>query len=471
MRKQFRTSFLFILSILFLHFYANAQDEIAEKKINKSGYLNYLRADLKVSKLKFSKDALYSLVKFTKGTELRLLKSETDDLGFDHEYYNLYYNNIRMLGFSYAIHGKNGLLHTVMGNYEDPVNAPIEATISGKEALNIALKTINAKKYIWEDKAMEDALKKSNNDPKASYYPQAELLIIPEYNNSSFLSFKLCYRFEITAVEPFICEFVYIDAVSKKLYKRVSKMHHANDVQATAQTRYSGTQTIWTNFHTFNPSIYSLYETNISGHKVHTMNNNNSMIVGGSNSTNFSDQDNNWTAAEWNNSSGDNVALDIHWAAEKSHEYFKTIFNREGYTGNADAVTSNYVHYRFDGAVTQAQAGYISFKSGHNIGAFVFGNGDVSHNQMGSLDIYAHEYAHGLWDFTVGNADNVYDIVKEWGALQEGVSNAWAAAIEAWAAPTKNHWLVGEEVTYSGLGDYNLANPNLSSQPDTYHGY
>jgi len=448
-----------------------SQGEIAEKKVNSSGNLNYLRVDPGVNKIQFNKNILNSYVKFSKGTELRLEKSEVDELKFTHEYYNVYYNNIKVLGFSYSIHGKDGLLHSIMGNYEDPSSAPLNPAISNKEALSIALRNIHAKKYFWEDKQIEEGLKKRSHDPTATYYPIGELLIIPEYNNSS-INFRLCYRFEIAALEPFICEFVYVDAVSKIIYKQVSKIKYLDDVQATAQTRYSGTQTIWTNFRYSNSTSYALYEKNVSGHRIQTLNNNNS--ASGSNWTLFEDQDNNWTASEWNNAAKDNVALDIHWASEKCYEYFKTIFNREGYNNstNPDVFTTNLVHYRFPDldADDQAQSAYIRIHTSDLAGVFLFGNGDASHDQMGTLDVYAHEYGHGFWDFTVGNTYDVSAEVKEWGALQEGVSNAWAAAMEAWAAPTKNHWINGEELTYSGAGLYNLANPNLTAQPDTYQG-
>jgi hypothetical protein len=34
------------------------------------------------------------------------------------------------------------------------------------------------------------------------------------------------------------------------------------------------------------------------------------------------DADNNWTAAEFNNTNKDNGALDAHWGAEKTYDYF-----------------------------------------------------------------------------------------------------------------------------------------------------
>jgi Zn-dependent metalloprotease len=39
--------------------------------------------------------------------------------------------------------------------------------------------------------------------------------------------------------------------------------------------------------------------------------------------TNFTDVDNNWTAAEFNNTNKDNGALDAHWAQKKTYDYFQ----------------------------------------------------------------------------------------------------------------------------------------------------
>jgi Zn-dependent metalloprotease len=415
----------------------------------------------------FSINAVKAMLHLAQGAELRLEKSETDNIGMQHEHYVLYYHNIRVEGMGYSIHGRNNILHSLDGNYFSPSGSPVKTAISGKQAIDIALKAVPAKKYYWDDEIAEHRLKERTRNNAATYFPEAVLVYSPVYSKENDPTFKLCYRLEIVALEPFSAEFIYIDALSGKIYKRISKMKHLDDVQGTAQTRYSGTQTIWTNRPRFRTSIarYTLDEYNVSGFNNMTID----YRYNGTNDEYYRDADNNWTEAEHNKDMG----LDIHWASERAYDFCKTVLNRNGYnnlTGEWFGST-NVAHYEFDGGpLAQAQAGYIRFHSYDNIASFLFGDGDAYNDQMASLDIYGHEYGHGLWDFTIRNVDVGNDVQKEYGALQEGMANIWASIIENWAAPTKNSWVIGEEVTYNHLGHYNLAYPNANMQPDTYMG-
>jgi Zn-dependent metalloprotease len=55
------------------------------------------------------------------------------------------------------------------------------------------------------------------------------------------------------------------------------------------------------------------------------------------------DVDNNWTAAEFNNTNKDNGALDAHWGAEKTYDYFSTKHGRNSYDNGSK--NKSYVHY------------------------------------------------------------------------------------------------------------------------------
>jgi hypothetical protein len=78
------------------------------------------------------------------------------------------------------------------------------------------------------------------------------------------------------------------------------------------------------------------------------------------------------------------------------------------------------------------------------------------------LDICAHEIGHGICQST---ANIVY--YGESGAINESLSDIWAACVEYWAAPNKQRWQIGED-----LGSFfrSMSNPNLRGQPDTYGG-
>jgi Zn-dependent metalloprotease len=180
-------------------------------------------------------------------------------------------------------------------------------------------------------------------------------------------------------------------------------------------TRYSGNQTIWTNNDPGGSTPWELYESNVSGRKISTLNNHHSALLSGDP---FTDNDNNWTLAE-HSADNDDVALDIHWAQEKCYDYFKTVHNRNGWYNSTNYFETAYYHFRFDGA-SQANSAFWK-PSTSSLSAFMmFGDGDATHSPYGSLDIVAHEYGHAIWEFTAGNTVDGETFMKNWGAAQEG---------------------------------------------------
>jgi hypothetical protein len=87
----------------------------------------------------------------------------------------------------------------------------------------------------------EALLKRQTNNPRASYYPQPELVYIcPETNGRNY---RLAYKFNIYADEPLYRADIYVDAMNGNILFENKKIHIA-DVTGTAVTAYSGTQMI-----------------------------------------------------------------------------------------------------------------------------------------------------------------------------------------------------------------------------------
>jgi Zn-dependent metalloprotease len=74
----------------------------------------------------------------------------------------------------------------------------------------------------------------------------------------------------------------------------------------------------------------------------------------------------------------------------------------------------------------------------------------------------AHEIGHAICENT---AKLVY--LNESGALNEGLSDIWAAAVEHHTDPTKKTWTMGEEINITFRS---MSNPKNHEQPDTYLG-
>lgn len=259
----------------------------------------------------------------------------------------------------------------------------------------------------------------------------------------------LAYKFNIYAAEPLSRDYVYVNAQTGKVIQRDPVIKHAQ-AQGRADTRYSGTRLIKTEE---NAGVYRLRDSS-RGKGVETYNMQGAYFYGSA--IDFTDNDNNWTAAEYNNSDRDNAALDAHWGALMTYDYFKNVHSRLSYDG-LDTKVENYVNY--------------SDLYGGNNNAFwngavlTFGYGSTRYGPFTSLDIVAHEFSHGVTQCT---ADLIYSY--ESGALNEGFSDIFGATVEKFAAPEKNPWLHGEEITIPADGHRSLADPKSKSHPDTYKG-
>ncbi|WP_395066026.1 M4 family metallopeptidase [Flavobacterium sp.] len=393
------------------------------------------------------------------------IKTDTDDLGFIHEKFQLFHQDIKVEFATYTLHSKNGKVATMSGEFYNIENVNTNPSITEEAALINAKKIIGAQKYLWE--TPDDA--KSINYQK----PKGELVLLP-----SIKGIKLAYKFDIYATIPISRGDIYIDAITgESLFYNATIKHlgeHSNgkglsgknnlDNQkkntslalANAALRYSGAQTLET---TLNGSSYVLSDPT-RGNGVQTFN---SARTASYPSTNFTDADNNWTATEFNNLNKDNGALDAHWGAEKTYDYFKNVHNRNSFNNSGGAIRS-YVHYNL------VAAGYPdnnnAFWNG-SVMTYGDGTGTGGFDMLTSLDVAAHEIGHAVCENT---ANLTYQ--NESGAMNEGFSDIWAACVEYYAAPNKQTWLIGEDIEkrtgHASLRS--MSNPKIEGQPDTYKG-
>jgi Zn-dependent metalloprotease len=318
--------------------------------------------------------------------------------------------------------------------------------ITEEKAIQYALEFIDAEKYMWETGSEEERLKKKKDDNSATYYPKAELVLCPDILNLSE-EYKLAFKFEIYAMNPFSRDHVYVDALNGSVICINPIMV---SVAGTAATRYSGTRTIETDQ---SGSVFVLHD-NSRGGGIETYDLNNSTTL--SSAVDFEDNDNNWTAAEHNNTAMDNAALDVHWAIMMTYDYFNSIHGRNSFD-NSGTLIESYVH-RGTNWVNARWTGT----------EMLFGDGDgVNFDPLTAVDVSAHEFGHAVCTHTANLAYR-----NESGAINEGLSDIWGACVENFAGPTKDIWSCGEEfdLRTGHSGARSMSNPNLEGQPDTYQG-
>lgn len=404
------------------------------------------------------------------------VKTESDREGFTHEKFQLYEQGIKVEFANYTLHSKEGKLVSMNGEFYAFNDVKTTPKLSNQDAFAKAIAYTGAKEYLWEKP--EDAAAMDYEKPKG------ELVLLPDMEEQGedrkSDKVRLAYKFDIYATNPLSRGDLYIDAENGKVlfynatikhlgeYSHGAKLESAKAnlketsnakaaiVSANAATRYSGTQTIQT---TLSGSSYILSD-GTRGNGIQTYN---SARTATYPTTNFTDADNNWTAAEYNNTNKDNGALDAHWGAEMTYDYWSAVHGRNSYD-NAGAKIKSYVHYNL------VAAGYPNNNNAFWNGSVMTygdGTGTGGFDILTSIDVAGHEIGHAVCTYT---ANLAYQ--KESGAMNEGFSDIWGACIEYRAAPTKSTWLVGEDIERrtGHLALRSMSNPKSEGQPDTYGG-
>lgn len=368
---------------------------------------------------------------------------EVDQFGFTHIRYEQTYKGVPIELAEWIVHIKNNEVYSMNGKLVDKIPGSVQNSISKKAAFSAAKRYVGAKKYKWEIPVEEKHLKFETGNPFATYYPAPEMKYIGKSMDLNPRDLHLTYKFNVYAQEPLSRQEIYVDASSGNVVF-VNNLIHTANTTGTAQTAYSGTQTIKVD------SVVSnsfLLRQTINGNGVNTYN----LLRGTSyaNSLDFTDADNNWNNV---NALRDQYATDAHWGAESTHEYFLVKFGRNSINNNGFALNS-YLHY----SVNYNNA----FWDGQRM---TYGDGSGTSTPLVSLDIASHEITHGLTTFT---ANLIY--ANESGALNESFSDIFGAAVEFFARPNRANWLLGEDI---GRAIRSLSNPGGTgfNDPDTYGG-
>ncbi len=414
------------------------------------------------------------------GNNTFLAKLETsDDSGLSHQRNQQYYKGIKVEFGTLITHTRDGQVESVNGELYDSKGLNLKPTLSSGMAFKIALDYIGAKKYLWEDEMSSKTMNYSK--------PKGEIVIFPKVNTGEI---KLAYKFDVYATAPLSREEIFIDAHTGEILYRNPIIHHAtkaitsNEMEARAKTveslvvgkevkapfltgsattRYSGVRAIETTL----SGTYSLNEaTRGTGNGMVTYNSGKTPTYP---LTNFTNATNTWNTGNYASGSAtkDNAALDAHWGAEKTYDFWKDIFGRNSYD-DAGAKINSFVHYDD----VAGGAGYDN--AFWNGSVMTYGDGS-SFNVLTALDVCGHEIGHAVCENTAGLAYQ-----NQSGAMNEGFSDIWGTCIEQYgrngnlnspAAPTSTTygvWSIGEDLAATPLRSMSF--PRSKGNPDTYKG-
>ncbi len=301
---------------------------------------------------------------------------------------------------------------------------------------------------LTKEQAVEN-LKLSDNRINDSTILSNELVIYKDLETEPYL----CYKIEValSVVESY---HYYVSALNGNIIKKLSLTRSSTPEIGTAYLQNWGTQTIYTSFKSIN-NKYILFD---QGANIQTYNMNGATYL--ISAENFTDLDNNWTLAEFpeTRTYSMNAALVCHWGARKTYDFFFNTFNLASYNGNNKKINL-YVNYGGesddgDNAFWNPTYDIIQIGSGRN---------DENKHHYGVVDIVAHEFGHAVTDYK-GKANLKYE--GESGAIDEGLSDIWAACVENYiGASSYEIWRIGDHRGYSIRC---MSSPKSMGDPNTY---
>jgi Zn-dependent metalloprotease len=350
----------------------------------------------------------------TIGYEMRIEKSEMDQAGITHTRYKEYFNNIPIIYGHFIAHGRNGEIQSGNGKiYTAPVIKQ-KVSINKETSVQIAMTYAGSSRYWWQDSLREANLKRKSGNPSATYYPNPELYFFYNELQSQLI---LCYRLNIQATDPGKSGAVFLDAESGKVVLWKSFEPSTCDA-ALVNTVWYNSRTIYTSFASgwdlqdrCTPSVYSVYDYNTPFNDI------------------FHTSNNQWT------SSREQSAATVLWSIRETRNIYNSFFGRNGHDNN-NGNLDMYFDYIFAGG-NKSNASYHYDPVGDdeiNIGT---GSAVSNIDDYGTLDIMAHEFTHGVTQYTSN-----LDYEKEPGALNESFSDIFGEFVENRVLGV-NDWLIG----------------------------
>ncbi|MFM9700136.1 M4 family metallopeptidase [Streptomyces europaeiscabiei] len=212
------------------------------------------------------------------------------------------------------------------------------------------------------------------------------------------------------------------------------KLYEFEAIQTgTGNSKYNGSVTIGT---TLSGSTYNLTDATRGNHKTY----NKARATSSSAGTLFTDANDVWGTGSVTSSSTDqNAAVDAHYGAQVTWDFYKNVLGRNGIKNNGVAAYSR-VHYG---------NAYVNAFWDDSCFCMTYGDGAGNIKPLTSLDVAGHEMSHGLTSNTAG-----LNYSGESGGLNEATSDIFGTAVEFYAANSSDvgDYLIGEKVDIRGNG-------------------
>jgi Zn-dependent metalloprotease len=375
--------------------------------------------------------------------QMTINKIKKDELGFTHFRYQQYYKNHRVIYGEYILHQQpDSIVRTANGRLITGLKAGSTASVTEKQALDAALRFMNAGKYLWQNTDMEKELKRTEKNQQATYFPKGELVYAPDKYDGRFnpSDYRLAWYFKIYPDQSEVkAKDVYVDAVTGKVI-------HSTDI-AMSCSGGSGTSA-------FNGSVNISTELNSGVYRSHNDCQATDIYVyncngGSASNTFYTDADNSWTATSQQS------AVQAQWGAAQVYSYYNGQHSRQSWNGAAGDMIA-YNNSNHPGLGRTMPAGDVLVTIPFLVWVALL-RPLMTGIQMISWATSSH--------MVLLSPKRGWYIANESGALNESFSDIFGEMVESWSEGICDY-LVGAD--RGAIRSF--INPNNYGDPDTYKG-
>lgn len=419
-----------LISILVLSFISIS---LFAQSVNKQAALraksNYLKLDKTITLSTFSEEVSSELgLRSPKDLVHRISVNGIDNQS--HHRFDQYHAGIKVIGGEIIGHEKSGAIDYITGSILPEIHVSTNPSYSASEAIEKAKSLSGSTEFYWERYDGQEL-------------PTAELCIIDSAYPDFTGNYLLAYKANIYSVQPLDKSVFYLDAHSGEIITKISEICQES-VPALGKTLYYGERAFVTD--SIAPNEYKLIDR--------SRGNGNTTYRDTDGRTILTDSDNYWDLTDKHNHS---AAIDAHFTTAHFYDLLLEYFDWYGLDGQGKSMDC-VVNYR-DGAT------YLNAFWDGNFAWF--GDGNCHNGPLTSIDVVAHEFAHGLTDFT---SDLVY--MDEPGALNESMSDIFGKACEHYITPDNFSWYIGETFNLTDFANpfRYMADPSSFGDPEYYKG-
>lgn len=345
-----------------------------------------------------------------------------------HHRFNQTYQNIPVYNSMYIVHTANNSVTHANGYFLPDINIDVQSNFDEKNILNYAIQVFE-NQYATKINAESIEIEKCIIDN-----------IYPQFSGD----YKLAYRVKLSSIEDESAHEYVINATTKAIIYDESQIIHVS-IPSQGLSRYYGVVDFLVD--SLSPSKYLLFDDTRGDGIVTCLNS--------SVDTAFSD-DNTWNSYEEDKYY---TAVDAHHCTSRFYDMMIEDYSWDGLDNEGKALKV---------VVYDGDSGNGDYVNAFWNGSFAtFGKGDCHYGPLTTYEVVAHEFMHGITDYT---SDLIYN--GESGAINESMSDVFGKALEYKEDQENFLWTIGSSFLQDDYTEpfRSMEDPKSFGLPQTYKG-